>query len=144
MVANRKIQLCKLYLYKLTKTIMKKVLIFGFFIAGFAMTSVAQNAIQTNVAPAIEVAKVSTVDAVAPAKPCCKKQGTSVGCNKVGSASAIGDNAPAKPCCAGGAEHKCSKHEGSAAAPAVGSTASTPEKKHCGEGCQKPCCKKGN
>lgn len=55
---------------------MKKLLVLGLFIAGFAMTSMAQNAAQAvENTPAIEVAKVApAADAVAPVKACCKKK----------------------------------------------------------------------
>lgn len=137
---------------------MKKIFVLGMFIAGFAMSSMAQNVAQpVENTPAVEVAKVApAADAVAPAKPCCKKEG-SAGCSKAGAA-----NGEVKACCkkegasaaagapkagcngAAGAEHKCGGHDGAAvgasAAPAIPAT----EKKHCSSDCQKPCCKKGN
>jgi hypothetical protein len=137
---------------------MKKLLVLGLFVAGFAMTSMAQNVAQpVENTPAVEVAKVApAADAVAPVKACCKKEG-SAGCSKAGAA-----NGEVKACCkkegasaaavapkagcngAAGAEHKCGGHDGAAvgtaAAPAIPAT----EKKHCGSDCQKPCCKKGN
>ena len=140
---------------------MKKLLVLGLFVAGFAMTSMAQNVAQpVENTPAVEVAKVApAADAVAPVKACCKKEG-SAGCSKAGAADAV---APVKACCkkecaavgaagapkagcngAAGAEHKCGGHEG-AAVGAVGAQAvPATEKKQCGSECQKPCCKKGN
>ena len=135
---------------------MKKLLVLGLFIAGFAMSSMAQNAAQpVENTPAVEVAKVApAADAVAPVKACCKKEGAA-GCSKAGAA-----NGEVKACCkkegaavgaaagapkagcngAAGAEHKCGGHEGAAGAQAAPAT----EKKQCGSECQKPCCKKGN
>ena len=124
------------------------------FIAGFAMSSMAQNVAQpVENTPAVEVAKVAPAEAVAPAKPCCKKEG-SAGCSKAGAA-----NGEVKACCkkegaaaapkagcngAAGAEHKCGGHEGAAVGAAGAQAAPATEKKQCGSECQKPCCKKGN
>ena len=139
---------------------MKKLLVLGLFIAGFAMSSMAQNAAQpVENTPAVEVAKVApAADAVAPVKACCKKEG-SAGCSKVGAA-----NGEVKACCkkegaavgaaagapkagcngAAGAEHKCGGHEGAAVGAAGAQAVPATEKKQCGSECQKPCCKKGN
>ena len=139
---------------------MKKLLILGLFVAGFAMTSKAQNVAQpTENTPAVEVAKVAPADAVAPVKPCCKKDGAA-GCNKVGAANgevkacckkdgaAVGAAGSPKAACGGGAaagvEHKCGGHEGAAVGAAGAPATPTTEKKQCGSDCQKPCCKKGN
>lgn len=123
---------------------MKKILVLGMFIAGFAMSSMAQNVAQpVENTPAVEVAKVAPAEAVAPAKPCCKKEG-SAGCSKAGAA-----NGEVKACCkkegasaaAGAPKAGCNGATvGASAAPAIPAT----EKKHCGSDCQKPCCKKGN
>jgi len=140
---------------------MKKLLVLGLFVAGFAMTSMAQNVAQpVENTPAVEVAKVApAADAVAPVKACCKKEG-SAGCSKAGAANgevkvkacckkegaAVGAAGAPKAGCNGaaGAEHKCGGHEG-AAVGAVGAQAvPATEKKQCGSECQKPCCKKGN
>ncbi|MSP09735.1 MAG: hypothetical protein EXR23_05155, partial [Flavobacteriaceae bacterium] len=73
---------------------MKKILVLAMFIAGFAMSSMAQNVAQpVENTPAVEVAKVAPAEAVAPAKPCCKKEG-SAGCSKAGAA-----NGEVKACC---------------------------------------------
>ena len=139
---------------------MKKLLVLGLFIAGFAMSSMAQNAAQpVENTPAVEVAKVApAADAVAPVKACCKKEGAA-GCSKAGAA-----NGEVKACCkkegaavgaaagapkagcngAAGAEHKCGGHEGAAVGAAGAQAAPATEKKQCGSECQKPCCKKGN
>jgi len=140
---------------------MKKLLVLGLFVAGFAMTSMAQNVAQpVENTPAVEVAKVApAADAVAPVKACCKKEG-SAGCSKAGAADAV---APVKACCkkegaavgaagapkagcngAAGAEHKCGGHEGAAVGAASAQAVPATEKKQCGSECQKPCCKKGN
>ena len=127
------------------------------FIAGFAMSSMAQNVAQpVENTPAVEVAKVAPAEAVAPAKPCCKKEG-SAGCSKAGAA-----NGEVKACCkkegasaaagapkagcngAAGAEHKCGGHDGAAVGASVAPAIPATEKKHCGSDCQKPSCKKGN
>ena len=138
---------------------MKKILVLGMFIAGFAMSYMAQNVAQpVENTPAVEVAKVApAADAVAPVKACCKKEG-SAGCSKAGAANgevkacckkegaAVGAAGAPKAGCNGaaGAEHKCGGHEG-AAVGAVGAQAvPATEKKQCGSECQKPCCKKGN
>ena len=138
---------------------MKKLLVLGLFVAGFAMTSMAQNVAQpVENTPAVEVAKVApAADAVAPVKACCKKEG-SAGCSKAGAA-----NGEVKACCkkegaavgaagapkvgcngAAGAEHKCGGHEGAAVGAASAQAVPATEKKQCGSECQKPGCKKGN
>jgi len=54
---------------------MKKIIAFGLLVAGFAITSQAQTAGETqNSTPAIEVAQVAPAAAVAPTKACCKKR----------------------------------------------------------------------
>jgi hypothetical protein len=148
-----------LYICLNNKKDMKKILVLGLFVAGFAITSMAQNVAQpVENTPAVEVAKVAPADAVAPAKPCCKKEG-SAGCSKAGAANgevkacckkegaAVGAAGAPKAGCNGaaGSEHKCGGHEG-AAVGAAGAPAAAPttEKKQCGSDCQKPCCKKGN
>ena len=131
---------------------MKKLLVLGLFVAGFAMTSMAQNVAQpVENTPAVEVAKV------APVKACCKKEG-SAGCSKAGAANgevkacckkegaAVGAAGAPKAGCNGaaGAEHKCGGHEGAAVGAASAQAVPVTEKKQCGSECQKPCCKKGN
>jgi hypothetical protein len=138
---------------------MKKLLVLGLFVAGFAMTSMAQNVAQpVENTPAVEVAKVApAADAVAPVKACCKKEG-SAGCSKAGAANgevkacckkegaAVGTAITPKASCNGaaGAEHKCGGHEGAAIGAAGAQAVPATEKKQCGSECQKPCCKKGN
>ena len=102
---------------------MKKLLVLGLFIAGFAMSSMAQNAAQpVENTPAVEVAKVApAADVVAPVKACCKKEGAAVG-------AAAG--APKAGCNgAAGAEHKCGGHEGAAVGAAGAQAAPATEKK---------------
>ena len=129
---------------------MKKLLVLGLFIAGFAMSSMAQNAAQP-------VENTPAVEVVAPVKACCKKEG-SAGCSKAGAANgevkacckkegaAVGAAAAPKAGCNGaaGAEHKCGGHEGAAVGAAGAQAVPATEKKQCGSECQKPCCKKGN
>ena len=116
---------------------MKKLLVLGLFVAGFAMTSMAQNVAQpVENTPAVEVAKVApAADAVAPVKACCKKEGAAVGAAGAPKAGCNG---------AAGAEHKCGGHEGAAVGAASAQAVPATEKKQCGSECQKPCCKKGN
>ena len=133
---------------------MKKLLVLGLFIAGFAMSSMAQNAAQpVENTPAVEVAKVApAADAVAPVKACCKKEGAAGAangevkacCKKEG--AAVGAAGAPKAGCNGaaGAEHKCGGHEGAAVGAAGAQAVPATEKKQCGSECQKPCCKKGN
>jgi len=148
-----------LYICLNNKKDMKKLLVLGLFVAGFAMTSMAQNVAQpVENTPAVEVAKVApAADAVAPVKACCKKEG-SAGCSKAGAANgevkacckkegaAVGAAAATKAGCNGaaGAEHKCGGHEGAAVGAAGAQAVPATEKKQCGSECQKPCCKKGN
>jgi len=148
-----------LYICLNNKKDMKKLLVLGLFVAGFAMTSMAQNVAQpVENTPAVEVAKVApAADAVAPVKACCKKEG-SAGCSKAGAANgevkacckkegaAVGAAAAPKAGCNGaaGAEHKCGGHEGAAVGAAGAQAVPATEKKQCGSECQKPCCKKGN
>ena len=146
---------------------MKKLLVLGLFVAGFAMTSMAQNVAQpVENTPAVEVAKVApAADAVAPVKACCKKEGSAAGCSKAGaangevkacckkegSAASASAAAPAmapKAACGGSAEHKCGGH-GDAAASASANAAApiaapgVAPKKACASGAEgKPCCKK--
>lgn len=151
---------------------MKKIIAFGLLIAGFAITSQAQTAGETqNNTPAIEVAQVAPAAAIAPTKACCKKEGSAAGCSKAGaangevkacckkegSAASASAAAPAmapKAACGGSAEHKCGGHGDasasvSAAAPAaavaapIAAPGSAPVKKACAAGTEgKPCCKK--
>jgi hypothetical protein len=148
-----------LYICLNNKKDMKKLLVLGLFVAGFAMTSMAQNVAQpVENTPAVEVAKVApAADAVAPVKACCKKEG-SAGCSKAGAANgevkacckkegaAVGAAGAPKAGCNGaaGAEHKCGGHEGAAVGAAGAQAVPATEKKQCGSECQKPCCKKGN
>jgi hypothetical protein len=148
-----------LYICLNNKKDMKKLLVLGLFVAGFAMTSMAQNVAQpVENTPAVEVAKVApAADAVAPVKACCKKEG-SAGCSKAGAANgevkacckkegaAVGAAAAPKASCNGaaGAEHKCGGHEGAEVGAAGAQAVPATEKKQCGSECQKPCCKKGN
>lgn len=157
-----------LYLCVNRQNHMKKIIAFGLLIAGFAITSQAQTAGETqNNTPAIEVAQVAPAAAVAPTKACCKKEGSAAGCSKAGaangevkacckkegsaaSASATPAMAP-KAACGGSAEHKCGGHgdaSASAAAPAavaapIAAPGSAPVKKACSAAAEgKPCCKK--
>ncbi len=148
-----------LYICLNNKKDMKKLLVLGLFVAGFAMTSMAQNVAQpVENTPAVEVAKVApAADAVVPVKACCKKEG-SAGCSKAGAANgevkacckkegaAVGAAITPKASCNGaaGAEHKCGGHEGAAVGAAGAQAIPATEKKQCGSECQKPCCKKGN
>lgn len=148
-----------LYICLNNKKDMKKLLVLGLFIAGFAMSSMAQNAAQpVENTPAVAVAQVApAADAVAPVKACCKKEG-SAGCSKAGAANgevkacckkegaAVGAAGAPKAGCNGaaGAEHKCGGHEGAAVGAAGAQAVPATEKKQCGSDCQKPCCKKGN
>lgn len=110
---------------------MKKICLLGLFIAGFALSSHAQQASNTQSPVSIEVAKV----AVTSAKPCCKKEGSAASCSKSESTAKSKECCKKKGSAASSAKQKCGGSEANSSAATEKKSCTTPN-------CQKPCCKK--